>query len=112
MKVIIQSIAVTAETGLYPAASIRDFEYMKEFIDNDTTPLIEEIGDFLGTPLELLTSYRGSLIHLAGGISFNRTHPSTLCANGYMSLPTRGCTERGRMTWKGRSYLISADFIV
>jgi len=112
MKVIIHSIVATEMGNLCPAPGMRDWEYMKEFLDADTTPRIESLAEIIGAPLELLTSYRGSLIYLAGGVTFNRTNPTTTGANGHMSLPTANVTEHGMMTWQGITYLIEAEFVV
>lgn len=112
MKVIIHSIVATEMGNLCPAPSCRDWDYMKEFLDADTTPRIESVAEVLGTPLELLTTYRGNMVYLAGGVSFNRTHPSTHGGNGHTSLPTSNCIEKGTMTWEGITYLIDAEFVV
>ena len=112
MKVIIHSIVATEMGSLCPAPSCRDWDYMKEFLDADTTPRIESVAEVLGIPLELLTTYRGSLVYLAGGVSFSRSNPTTTGANGHLSLPTTNVTEHGMMTWQGVTYLIDAEFVV
>ena len=112
MKVIIHSIVATEIGNLCPAPSHRDWDYMKEFLDADTTPRIESIAEILGAPLELLTTYRGNLVYLAGGVSFNRTNPTTTGGNGYLSLPTTNVTEHALMTWQGVTYRIEAEFVV
>lgn len=112
MKVIIHSIVASDMGNLCPAPSVRDWEYIKEFLDADTTPRIESLAEIIGTPLELLTSYRGWLVYLSGGVSFNRTDPTTNGGNGYICLPTVNVTEQGMMTWEGITYLIEAEFVV
>lgn len=112
MKVIIHSIVATDMGNLFPAPSSRDWEYMKEFLDADTTPRIESLTEIIGAPLELLTTYRGWLVYLAGGVSFNRSNPTTNGGNGLVSLPTTNVTEQGTMIWEGITYQIEAEFIV
>lgn len=112
MKVIIHSIVATEYGNLAPAPSCRDWDYMKAFLDADTTPRIESVAEILGAPLELLTTYRGNMVYLAGGVSFHRCNPSTMGGNGHTSLPTSNCIEEGTMTWQGVTYQIEAEFVV
>ena len=112
MKVIIHSIVATEYGNLAPAPGTRDWEYMKEFLDADTTPRIESLAEIIGAPLKLLTSYRGALLFLEGGVSFSRDHPTTHGGNGLRSLPTANCTEKASMQWQGVTYEIEAEFVV
>lgn len=112
MKVIIHSITATNFGNLEPAPSVRDWEEMREALVSDTTPRFTTPAEFLGLPLEILTTYRGNLIYLAGGVSFTRINPTTCGGNGYTSLPTSNVIEKGSMQWGGVSYDIDAEFVV
>lgn len=91
---------------------MRDWEEMKEALKADTTPHFTSPAEFIGLPLELLTTYRGNLIYLAGGIEVHRHAPSTTGGNGYSSLPTSNVTEKASMQWEGVTYHIDAEFVV
>jgi hypothetical protein len=112
MKVIIHTMTATTWGGLAPAPSVRDCDEMKEIFAADATPRFTSMAEFIGAPLELLTTYRGWLIYLAGGVSLHRTNPSTDGGNGYCCLPDRNVTEKAIMQWDGVYYEIDAEFVV
>ena len=112
MKVIIHSIIATNFGNLAPAPSVRDWEEIREALDSDTTPRFTSPAEFLGLPLEVLATYRGGLIYLAGGVVFYRLSPTTQIGNGYTSMPTSNVIEKAHMMWDGITYNIDAEFIV
>ena len=112
MKVAIHSIVGTSFGGLAPAPSVRECDYIQECLNTDTTPLFTSPAEFIGKPLEVLTTYRGNLIYLEGGLSFHRTNPSTFGGNGMSSMPIENVTEQGSMKWEGVNYNIEVEFIV
>jgi hypothetical protein len=113
MKVIVHGMVATGfGTPLGPAPSVRDWEYMNEAIEADTTPVFTSLASFIGVPLEILTTYRGHMIHLEGGLSFHRTSPSTSGGNGMVSLPSNNVIEQGSMQWEGANYNIEVEFVV
>lgn len=114
MKVIIKSCTMDPERDenmLAPAPSLRDWEWMTEFISADPTPEFESIGDFIGKPLDILTTYRGWTLHLSGGVRVTRVNPQTVGGNGCVSLPTTACSEMGNMIWKGAVYSVDIEYV-
>ena len=112
MKAIIHSIIATNYGNLAPAPSVRDWEEMREALDSDTTPRFTSPAEFLGLPLEVLTTYRGYGIYLQGGVSFHRTAPTTSGGNGMVSMATSNVIEKGSMQWEGVTYDIEVEFVV
>jgi hypothetical protein len=113
MKVIVNGMVASGSgTPLGPAPSVCDWEYMNEAIEADTTPVFTSVTEFIGVPLEILTTYRGHMIHVEGGLSFHRTSPSTNGGNGMVSLPSENVIEQGSMQWEGVDYNIEVEFVV
>ena len=115
MKVIIKnvSMSVFGPDVLCPAPSVRDWEEIKEARDNDPTPDFKNISDFVGKPLEILTTYRGWNLYLQGGVTVIRTDPKTHGGNGLVSLPDKKTVEPGRIIWNCEAaYECEIEYIV
>jgi hypothetical protein len=89
--------------GLMPAPSVRETEQIHLDMEASDTPRIDPTPDnLLNKELKIISSYRGCLLYLEGGIAIHRFDPKTGGANGYTSWPTPGSTENvsiGKWIW-------------
>jgi hypothetical protein len=112
MKVTIKSVTMSVfePDCLCPAPSVRDWEYIKEELDKDTTPRFKNMAEFVGRPLELLATYRGWNLYLQGGVCVTRSGSGVQSTNGYAFTPSAGTVESGRLTWDNAVYICEVEF--
>jgi hypothetical protein len=80
--------------NLRPAPNVRECEEISEALKSDTTPRLSPTPDDLqGKELKVITSYRGCLVWLEGGVVITRTCPKTVGVNGYSGWPPTGTKE-------------------
>jgi hypothetical protein len=110
MKVIIHMMSDTGfPLGLTPVPSVREWE---SFDLTSSTTSFTNSAEFIGVPLEILATYRGSMIYLEGGISFYRNKPSTSGGNGMISLPAQNVKETVTIQWEGMDYDAEIEFVM
>jgi len=79
---------------LRPAPSVMDYEEIHTALDADLSPRLEPTPtDLQDMELRILTSYRSSLIWLAGGVVIYRHAPKTRGGAGYAGWPPVGLME-------------------
>jgi len=79
---------------LRPAPSVTDCEEMSAAIEADTSPREDPTPNGLqDKKLKIITSYRSSLMWLAGGVGIYRNAPNTRGGNGYAGWPPTGLVE-------------------
>ena len=78
--------------GLAPTPNVTETMYIKETLDQDTTP---PITNFTDASLTILTNHRGWSLYCAGGVTIQRhnPHPSAVHGNGHVSRPKSGAEE-------------------
>ena len=83
--------------GLAPTPNVTETMYIKEALEQDTTP---PITNFTETPLTVLAGYRGWSLYCAGGVTIQRhnPHPSAIQGNGHVSRPKSGAEEDVSLT--------------
>jgi hypothetical protein len=80
--------------NLMPAPSVRECEEISAAYAADTSPQLTWDPDALvNKELKVITTYRGNLVYLEGGLAFHRFDPKSPGANGYSSWPAKGTVE-------------------
>jgi hypothetical protein len=82
---------------LTPAPSLRDEEYIRSELEKDTHPKVTTLEDLTAAPLKILTSHRGVIWFLEGGVTVFY-HGKKYC-NEY-SMYEKGPAS-ARITWAG-----------
>ena len=88
---------------LLPAPDILETIFIQDQLD------VAKIT-FHDGPCDIITHYRGSILHLDNGDIVSRVHPISQVGNGYISLPDKG-TEKCLVQRNGRWYKATAEFI-
>ena len=80
--------------NLRPTPNVGEWEAISACLDADKTPRVESTPEGLGgKELEIITSYRSSLIWLMGGVVICRHSPNTEGGHGYAGWPPSGLKE-------------------
>jgi hypothetical protein len=80
--------------NLRPTPNVTEAEAIHATVTADTTPRLEPTPEALqDQELKILTSYRSSLIWLAGGVVICRHAPNTEGGHGYAGWPPKGLKE-------------------
>lgn len=90
MQLTVWALAPRKHELLMPAPSLADWDYIYDIIKRDTT---NPITDLMAQPLEVLTTYRGSLLYCGGGVTVHRIDPKSQSGNGLVSMPGVGIEE-------------------
>lgn len=95
--------------GLRPAPSVVDYEEIHAALDADLSPHLESNPtDLQEMELRILTSYRSSLIWLAGGVVIYRHAPKTRGGGGYSGWPPSGLKEEVLL---GDDWIAEIEFV-
>ena len=80
--------------NLRPTPNVGEWEAIRACLDADETPRLESTPEALqDQELNILTSYRSSLIWLVGGVVICRHAPNTEGGHGYAGWPPKGLKE-------------------
>ena len=80
--------------NLRPTPNVTEWEAIRACLDADKTPRLEHTPEALkGKELKIITSYRSSLLWLAGGVVICRHSPKTDGGHGYAGWPPVGLKE-------------------
>ena len=92
---------------LYPAPNVTETEYIYDIMKKDETSTITNLD---GVRLTVLTSYRGTKLYCAGGVTVYRMSPTTFGANGFYSMPSPGTEETVEFSTAGGRFRGQAIF--
>jgi len=95
--------------NLRPTPNVTEWEAIRATLEADTSPRLERTPEGLhGKELNILTSYRSSLMWLEGGIVITRHDPNTEGGHGYAGWPPRGIKEEVLL---GENWVAEIEFV-
>jgi hypothetical protein len=95
--------------NLRPTPNVTEWEAIRATLDADTSPRLERTPeDLQDKELEIITSYRSSLLWLAGGVVICRHAPNTEGGHGYAGWPPIGLKEEVLL---GEDWIAEVEFM-
>ena len=92
MRVIVETLTAAKHTPRAPVPNGGEHKYISSLLDSDKTPAIN-VTSMMQNPLNVLTTYEGTMLYCAGGVIVHRIRPTTMSGKGYTSPPQHGTVE-------------------
>jgi hypothetical protein len=95
--------------NLRPTPNVTEWEAIRATLEADQTPRLERTPEALQDKvLQIITTYRSTMLWLEGGVLICRHAPNTEGGHGYAGWPTKGLKEEVLV---GEDWVAEVEFV-